>query len=254
MNLVGQGAHQGITQVKAPFLTVLFATCALAQETPAITPPAEVAAPASSPSTEAPAASVQQSAAPAPADRGPQYTRYDHRGALGLLLATTAERKDAAGWGALSDAGWRAGLEIGGTYPLSYSGNELKLSVRTLLGGPVVDTAVYFGFRGYFDLSFWKSQLDQWKTFFDLDVGAHFTPAWSLDLRDGLAGPLSAPGTVSAGFTVQGGPRVAIGVQFDFLPVSGAYLAFAGQLGFGTGVRFGAELLFGFQLRSYLLE
>ncbi|MFT3837652.1 MAG: hypothetical protein QM723_11715 [Myxococcaceae bacterium] len=236
--------------MKAPLLIGLLATCALAQETPAIAPAADTPAPAVA---EAPPATVQQSAAPA-AESGPQYTRYDHRGALGLLLATTAERKDAAGWGVLSDAGWRAGLEIGGTYPVSYSGNELKLSVRTLLGGQVVDTAVYFGFRGYFDLSFWKSQLDQWKTFFDLDIGAHFTPAWSISLRDGLAGPLSAPGTVSSGVTVQGGPRVAIGVQFDFLPVSGAYLAIAGQLGFGTGVRFGAELLFGFQMRSYLLE
>jgi hypothetical protein len=165
------------------------------------------------------------------------------------------ERKDAAGWGTLNDAGWRAGLELGGTYPVSFSGNEFKLSVRSLLGGNVVDTAVYFGFRGYFDLSFWKAQLEQWKTFFDLDLCAHFTPAWSAKIRpDGLAGPFEAPGTVNAGLTVQGGPRVAIGVQFDFLPVSGAYLAIAGQLGFGTGVRFGAEMLFGFQLRSYLLE
>jgi hypothetical protein len=197
---------------------------------------------------------VQQTAAP-PQDETSHFPqRYDHRGALGLLLATTAERKDAAGWGAFNDAGWRAGLEIGGTYPVSFSGNEFKLSVRTLLGGPVVDTAVYVGFRGYFDLGFWKWQLEQWKTFFDLDLCAHFTPSWSQTYRDGLASPLSAPTTQTVGATVQGGPRVAIGVQLDFLPVAGAYLAAAGQLGFGTGVRFGAELLFGFQLRSYLLE
>ncbi|HUK64405.1 MAG TPA: hypothetical protein VLV15_13755, partial [Dongiaceae bacterium] len=231
--------------MKASLFSILVAGAALAQETPAI-PSAEPPAPvqvAQAPAAEAPVAVEKQSAPEAPAPEA-NYQRYDHRGALGLLLATTVERKDTGGAGALSDTGWRAGLEVGGTYPVSYSGNEFKLSYRALLGGPVVDSALYLGFRGYFDLSFWKSGLDQWKTFFDLDVCAHVTPAWSVTNTDGLASPLSAPGKLSAGVTVTGGPRVAVGVQLDFLPVSGAYLAIAGQLGFGTGVRFGAEALF----------
>jgi len=186
--------------------------------------------------------------------RKPNYQRYDHRGALGLLLATTVERKDTGGAGALADSGWRSGLELGGTYPVSYSGNEFKVALSRaarragrrqralprlsrLLRSLVLEERA----RSVEDVLRSRSL-------------RHITPAWSVSHVDGLANPLSAPHALSAGVTVTGGPRVGVGVQLDFLPVSGAYFAIAGQLGFGTGVRFGAEALFGFQLRSYLLE
>ncbi len=252
------------TSPAAPADSAQTATAPTATSPAAPAPPgtADTAAPtATAPSAASPAAPAEATA-PSPASpraadvaaTGPaHYQRYDHRGALGLLLATTVERKDAGAAGQISDAGWRVGAEVGGTYPVSYSGNEFKLALRGLFGGPAVDTALYLGFRGYFDLSFWRANLEQWKTFFDLDLCGHLTPAYEIEVTDGLAGTLSTT-HVKAPLTATAGPRVGVGVQFDFLPVAGAYLAIAGQLGFGTGVRFGAELLLGLQFRSYLLE
>ena len=154
-----------------------------------------------------------------------------------MLVAGSVERKDSAnndsGVGSSDPncdrscrlGGWRGGVELGGTLSVG-DGNDLLLSVRAEFGG-LFDLGIYAGYRGYFSVG-------QWKTFFDLDLAGHITPA------------IAPHGTV--------GPRVGVGVQLDFLPIIGTYAVLGGQIGFGDGLRYGAELTIGFQFRSYLLE
>ncbi len=157
--------------------------------------------------------------------------RYDHRGSLGLLVAGSIERKDTANNTRPQNTpselgGWKGSLELGATLGVGSDGNDLKLSVRAMFGRPF-DLGIFAGYRGYFAIG-------QWKTFFDLDLAGHITP-------------LVAPhGTI--------GPRVAVGVQLDFLPIIGTYALLGGQVGFGDGLRYGAELTLGFQFRSYLFD
>jgi hypothetical protein len=184
-------------------------------------------------------------AIPAQADE-----RYDHKGAVGLLIGFSGEYKASATLGGGGDEGFRFGTELGMTYAVGAEGNALKAAVRALFGGikpgcsnfpsgelrgscAPVDLALFLGYRGYFDLG-------QWKTFFDIDAAQHIVPRFN---------PSNARTQV---YTI--GPRVAVGAQFDFLPVAGSFLMLEGQIGFGDGLRYGAALVFGFQLRSYLLE
>ena len=170
--------------------------------------------------------------------------RFDHRGSVGLLLGTTGEYKAATSLGGGGDEGFRLGTELGATYSIGSDGNEVKAAVRTLFGGieagcsarqtcAPVDIGIFFGYRGYFDLG-------HWKTFFDIDAAQHFVPRLS---------PASANSQL---YTI--GPRIGIGVQLDFLPVAGAFAILEAQIGFGDGLRYGAALMIGVQLRSYLLE
>lgn len=156
--------------------------------------------------------------------------RYDHRGSLGLLLGGSVERKDSANTGGIGDGGWRGAGELGGSIGVGSEGNDLILSFRALCCGDAtllpalgLDLSLYGGYRGYFAFG-------QWKTFFDLDAALHFTPRATI------------------------GPRVGIGLQLDFLPVAGAFAVLGAQIGFGDGIRYGAELMLGFQLRTYVLE
>ena len=170
--------------------------------------------------------------------------RYDHKGAVGLLIGFSGERKDAATLLGGGDAGWRFGTELGVTFAVGGDGNALRAALRGLFGGiepgcsklqrcAPVDLSLMLGYRGYFDMG-------QWKTFFDIDAAQHIVPRFNeSNARTQL-------------YTI--GPRVAIGAQFDFLPVAGVYLLLEGQIGFGDGLRYGAGLQLGFQLRSYLLE
>ena len=170
--------------------------------------------------------------------------RYDHKGAVGLLLGVSAEYKAAATLGGGGDEGARLGTEAGLTIAVGSDGNEVKGALRTLFGGirpgcsregrcVSVDYALFLGYRGYFDLG-------NWKTFFDIDAAQHFIPR---------LGPSSANSQL---YTI--GPRVALGVQLDFSPIAGTFFLIEGQIGFGDGLRYGAAAMIGFQLRSFLLE
>ncbi len=178
-------------------------------------------------------------AVPAHADE-----RYDHRGAIGLLVGLSGEYKAAATLSGGGDEGWRLGPELGATFAVGGDGNELKAALRALFLGikngcsdngscAPLDLALFLGYRGYFDLG-------QWKTFFDIDAAQHLVPRF-----DGSSAKTQL-------YTI--GPRVAIGVQLDFLPTAGSFLMLEAQIGFGDGLRYGAALVLGFQLRSYLLE
>lgn len=148
--------------------------------------------------------------------------RRDHRGSLGLLVAATGERVDHAATG-YSNAGWRAGAEAGGTLQFGQNDNEVALRGRLIFGGPALDVLIRAGLRRFFGL-------EAWKTFVELDVVSHVTPRFSI------------------------GPGIGAGVQYDFASIAGVYAVVSTHLGFGSGIRFGADVLVGLQLRTYLFE
>ena len=161
--------------------------------------------------------------------------RFDHRGAVGLLLATELVFKDSLPIAGFRDSGTKPALDLGVSRSIGVDGNELSLTTSVIfpLGcGAAVgtynpctvwDVALFGGYRGYFGQ-------DRWKTFFDLDLALHVTPLFV------------------------GGPRIGFGVQYEPSALFGIYAAAVGELGFGAGLRFSAQLVAGVQLRSYLLE
>ncbi len=147
--------------------------------------------------------------------------RYDHHDSIGGVFSLVGARKDSAGTD-FDDDGFRAGLEAGGTLNIGGGNNELKLAARVLFGG-LFDLGFNGGYRGYFGL-------DQWKTFADLDLAAQVLPVFTI------------------------GPRVGLGVQFDFSNIAGVFGVLSGQIGFGAGIRYGVEVRIGIQLRSFVFE
>ena len=149
--------------------------------------------------------------------------RWDHRGSLGLLLGTGYEVGETRSTSGVLASGSRLDADLGGTYALPGSNDEILMFLRGGFLGGRVDLSLTGGYRGYFGL-------DEFKTFFDAGLSVHATPYWSV------------------------GPRVGLGVQYEFSPVVGAYVSLAGQLGAGNGVRYDAEVTTGLQFRSFLLE
>jgi hypothetical protein len=148
--------------------------------------------------------------------------RFDHRGSIGLTAATGGEIATARAASGGSDIGPRLPVELGGTFALG-DHNELRAAVRLSVLGPQLGWSTYAGLRSSFGA-------ERWKTFFDLDFAAHLAPVWTL------------------------GARVAVGLQYDVLPVMGVFTALGGQLGGGAGLRLSFELMAGLQFRTYLLE
>jgi hypothetical protein len=151
--------------------------------------------------------------------------RYDHRGSIGFQAVVGGEYRTAIQptTGANNADGPLLDVELGGSIAVGYDGDELHLSARLGLLDGLPDIGVFFGFRNYFGK-------DQWKTFLDLDLAGHFLPH------------------------IVGGVRFGVGLQWDWSPVIGTYLTLAGQIAFGQALRFGGELLLGFQFRTYVLE
>lgn len=148
--------------------------------------------------------------------------RLDHRGSIGLLLSTGAEYKASIAGGSVQN-GTRLPAHLGGTMAIGPNGNELKLQFDSSWLGPAYDLGVSFGYRGYFPV-------DPFKTFFDADIGFRFYDR----------------------FTV--GPEIGFGVQYELSSVVGIFSTVRAKFGFGQGLRLGAELLVGLQVRTYVLE
>ncbi|MEW5737771.1 MAG: hypothetical protein AB1938_02535 [Myxococcota bacterium] len=148
--------------------------------------------------------------------------RYDHHGALGLTVSTGGEILATGAVGSGTDNGLRLPVEVGGTLSVT-SRSEARLAARVTFFGQLPSWSAYAGVRSSFGY-------EQLKTFFDLDFAAHFYPVWTL------------------------GARVAVGLQYDFLPVMGVYSTLGGQLGGGAGLRLSFELMVGLQFRTYLFE
>lgn len=149
--------------------------------------------------------------------------RLDHHGAVGLLIGSGLDVRQEVTATSSTELGTRVPVDIGGTYNIGHDSNELKLVLRAALLGPRPLGIVYGGYRGYFGS-------DAWKTFFDLDLRVDALP------------------------TVTVGPRMGLGVQYELGSLVGVYSGIAAHVGAGQGIRFGAELVVGVQLRSFLLE
>jgi hypothetical protein len=154
-----------------------------------------------------------------------QQERYDHRGALGLTVAAGGEIVTAISSAAVGERGVRIPLELGGTLSVS-DHNELRLAARLSPGiSPItaLSASFYGGLRN-------SIGLDQWRTFFDLEVAVHATPFLAFGIRG------------------------AFGVQYDFLPVMGVYAQLGAQLGGASSLRLSFELMAGVQFRTYVFE
>jgi hypothetical protein len=162
-------------------------------------------------------------AAPSLADE-----RFDHRGAVGLLLDGVFQSDSAIVFHQGStDLGARWGGEIGGTYAVGYNGNELMLTGFLLAPAPGesgVDWGMTTGYRGYFGQGRLKSYLQ-------IQAAAHFRPVFSF------------------------GPRLGLGFQYEVTPIVGVWGGIGGEIGVGPSE---LRLVFlgnlGLQFRSYLLE
>ena len=160
--------------------------------------------------------------APAAA-RAEEEQRWDHRGALGLLLGGGVDFKREVKAGGETEEGNRALLETLLTFPMGLSGNEWTVGARTGFGGPSVDVAIAGGLRAYFGD-------DRFKTYLTAELAVHVTP------------------------NVTAGPRLGFGVQYELLPVFGLYLGGAAEVTAGQGIRIAGALVGGIQLRTYIFE
>lgn len=151
--------------------------------------------------------------------------RYDHRGALGLTVATGVEALTAVSITQTGERGGRLPLEVGGTLWLS-DHNELRLAGRLAPGLVPITTLAGSFFAGIRN----SIGYAQWKTFFDLELAVHVAPFFAI------------------------GARAAFGVQYDFLPIMGVYAQLGGQLAGATSLRLSGEVVVGLQFRTYLFE
>lgn len=149
----------------------------------------------------------------------------DHRGSLGVTVAAGGEFATAISTTGTGDRGGRIPLEVGATLAL-FDRTELRLAGRVAPGIPPLATlggSLYAGIRNSFGF-------EQWKTFFDLELAVHVAPMLSF------------------------GGRVAVGLQYDLLPIMGLYVQLGGQLGGAAGLRLSFEGMAGVQFRTYLFE
>jgi hypothetical protein len=152
-----------------------------------------------------------------------EVERWDHRGALGLLVGGGIDFKREVKSGGDTEEGRRALLETLLTFPLGASGSEWTIGVRTGFGGSAVDVAVAGGIRAYFGE-------ERFKTYLTAELALHVTP------------------------NVTAGPRLGVGIQYELFPTFGIYLGGAAEVTAGQGIRIAAAVLGGIQLRTYVFE
>ncbi len=152
-----------------------------------------------------------------------EQERFDHRGALGLLLGGGVDFKREVKAGGQTEEGGRGVAEGLLTFPLGVSGNEWTIGARTGFGKPSVDVAVAGGIRAYFGE-------ERFKTYLTAEVALHVTP------------------------NVTAGPRLGVGIQYELLPTVGIYLGGAAEVTAGQGIRIAGAVLAGLQFRTYVFE
>ena len=149
--------------------------------------------------------------------------RFDHRGALGLLVGGGIDFKREVKSGGETEEGRRGLVETLLTFPFGTSGNEWTVGARTGFGGPSVDVALAGGIRGYFGE-------ERFKTYLTAELALHVVP------------------------NVTAGPRLGFGVQYELMPVFGLYLGGAAEVTAGQGIRIAAAVVGGIQVRTYIFE
>ena len=149
--------------------------------------------------------------------------RWDHRGALGLVLGSGIEFNNEVTAGGTREEGHRFPLETLVTLPLGLSGNEWTVGARTGFGGSQVDVALAGGIRGYFGE-------ERFKTYLSAELALHIVP------------------------NVTAGPRLGFGIIYELLPTLGLYLGGAAEVTAGQGIRIAGAVTGGIQLRTYLFE
>lgn len=151
----------------------------------------------------------------------PGAERLDHAGSVGLLLGAGIDVGEMVHGGQF-DEYTRGIADLGITLAPGSDGNEYKLVMEAAKPGSL-QWLLYGGYRGYFGQ-------ERLKTFFDLDGAVDVKP----------------------NFTV--GPRLALGVQYDFHSLIGVFGGVAARVGIGSPTRFAASAFGGLQIRSYLLQ
>lgn len=126
-----------------------------------------------------------------------------------------------AGSRALS--GFSGALDLGGLLALGAEGFELTARLRLTRFSDSSGEALLAGLRRSFGR-------DEWKTYFEIDIEGILRPAKLL------------------------GPRAALGALYDFSAVFGVYVEGGVAVDLGGGRRVGAEITFGIQARSFLLQ
>jgi hypothetical protein len=149
--------------------------------------------------------------------------RWDHRGALGLLVGSGIEFKNEVRSGGTKEEGGQIPLETLVTLPLGLSGNEWTIGARTGFGSSQVDVAVAGGIRGYFGE-------ERFKTYLSAEMALHIVP------------------------NVTAGPRLGVGIIYELLPTLGLYLGGAAEVTAGQGIRIAGAITGGIQLRTYVFE
>jgi hypothetical protein len=149
--------------------------------------------------------------------------RWDHRGALGLLIGSGIEFKNEVRAGGEREEGQRVPLETLVTLPLGLSGNEWTVGARTGFGDSQVDVALAGGIRGYFGE-------ERFKTYLSAEMALHIVP------------------------NVTAGPRLGVGIMYELLPTLGLYLGGAAEVTAGQGIRIAGAFTGGIQLRTYVFE
>ena len=152
-----------------------------------------------------------------------EVERWDHRGALGLLVGGGIDFKREVKSGGETEEGRRGVLETLVSFPLGVSGNEWTIGARTGFGGPAVDVAAAGGIRAYFGD-------ERFKTYITAELALHVTP------------------------NITAGPRLGLGIQYELLPTFGIYLGGAAEVTAGQGIRIAGAVLGGIQLRTYVFE
>ncbi len=168
-------------------------------------------------------------AAPAAASAQEREVALDHAGSVGLIAAAGPE------WGTFEIgrcptcqidrvlAGFSVLLDVGGTVAVGQEGSELALRLRLVGASELRGVAAAFGYRHFFGF-------EELKTYFSFDLLADFAPA------------------------LAGGARASFGAMYELSPVLGLYSEAGASFALGQGRRFGAELTFGLQARSYWLQ
>ena len=147
--------------------------------------------------------------------------RFDHRGAVGLLLGGGFELGELVRSGQFDEYS-RGVAELGLSVAVGENGNEFKAVVQAGHGSEL-EWTVFGGYRGYFGQ-------ERLKTFFDLDLAFDVRPSFTA------------------------GPRLAFGVQYELHSLVGVFAGLDARLGIGSPARFAAGAFAGIQVRSYLLE